>query len=174
MTETKLATTDDISGERSASMKVTPAGNWVVVGMFAFAIVMIGLLWAYWEFYTRPFRPLQYAIAEAYPGSSPRVIGGRHKSHKEGNPNVLRIIVWIPSDDGRDNTTEDFDPVLNTDLSEARALDLARIARDSFPIDAYEVMDIHLIQRVPESDPNKWSASHTIAEWKQLLDAPAS
>src|SRR5918994_583321 len=35
------------------------SGKLVVIGMFAFGLFLTGLLFAYWDLHTRPFRPLQ-------------------------------------------------------------------------------------------------------------------
>lgn len=156
-----FSSSDDTSED--AHSRRIPTGRWVVLGMFGFGMVMIGALWLYWEMYTRPFRPLQAAIAQKYPGSSPRAIGGRHKSHKEETPPTLRIVVRIPEDEF--NLEEDAGE------REQRALDLYRIADRHVDLAAYSVVDIRLIQRVPEREWRRWSAAHEVDEWRELLRA---
>jgi hypothetical protein len=48
-------------------------GAWVVTGMFAFGLLATGVLFGYWHFHTAPFQELQMALAEEFPGCSPRV-----------------------------------------------------------------------------------------------------
>ncbi len=137
------------------------AGRWTVAAMFGFALTMIALLFLYWHFYTAPFRSLQYAINTRFPNSAPRVVGGQHKSHKEGLPNILRLVVYIPQ--------EDFDPENNPEKSEARSLELAEMAFEHQDEDAYDEMEIILLEIGPAETRKHWKASKTIEEWKQLL-----
>ena len=117
-------------------------GRKVVLGMFGFAILMTAALWIYWEAYTRPFRPLQYAINEAFPGSSPRVIGGEHKSHKDENPSTLRIVIRV-----------DFNPQEAKDAEvEPYTSRLLELAREHVDLSGYEQVEVHLVHRVPEAE----------------------
>ncbi|OAI52897.1 hypothetical protein AYO47_05845 [Planctomyces sp. SCGC AG-212-M04] len=129
----------------------------MVIGMFAFGLFLTGLLFVYWDLHTRPFRPLQEAIANAIPGSSPRVIGGRHKSHLKDSPNTLRIIVQV-----------DYNPL---DASnETKRDDLARqileLARTHHDVTPYERIELHLEHRIPERPSEFWSSIRTPAEWE--------
>lgn len=137
------------------------SGRWTVAAMFGFAIMMVTLLFVYWEFYTAPFRPLQYAIAAAFPESSPRVVGGQHKSHKSGDPKILRIVVYVPD--------SDFDPEQSMKESENRAADLVRLAFEHQKIDEYEQIEVVLLQKVPESARKRWSKTQSVAEWQAVL-----
>lgn len=67
-------------------------GPRVVATMFAMGICATGLLYAYWTLHLMPFMPLQEAIVSEFPGSAPRVDGGRRRLHKE-TPTVLRIVM---------------------------------------------------------------------------------
>ncbi len=139
-------------------MPKTVSGRAVVLGMFAFGVVMTGALWGYWEFYTRPFRPLQYAINEAFPDSSPRVIGGEHKSHKQAFPSTLRIVIRV-----------DFDPANAAEAVvkpyTSRLLELAAAHAD---LSAYEQVEIHLVHRVPEAETEQRSFVFPTAELDKL------
>ncbi len=137
------------------------SGRWTVVAMFGFAFTMIGLLFAYWEFYTAPFRELQYAIADEYPESSPRVVGGQHKSHKEDFPKILRVVVYVPQ--------KEFNPEKEVEKSVSRAADLARLAFKHQDVGEYEQLDIVLLQKVPEGSRRRWTTSKSIEEWKPIL-----
>jgi hypothetical protein len=137
------------------------AGRWTVVGMLAFGVAMVLAMWLYWELYTRTFRPLQVAIARAFPGSSPRVIGGRHKSHKQDSPRTLRIIVQIP--------TTEFDPEQDVERCEARAVELARLTEQHHDLANYEQLEIQLTQPIPEHEARHWSVSRPVGEWQAML-----
>ncbi len=110
--------------------------------MFTFGIVMTAAMWLYWEAYTRPFRPLQYAINEAFPGSSPRVIGGEHKIHKDENPSTLRMVIRV-----------DFDPrEASDDAVEPYTSRLMELAAEHVDLTTYEQVEVHLVHRVPEAE----------------------
>lgn len=144
---------------RSAPRRVS--GKSVVAAMFGFALLIILALYGYWDLYTRPFRPLQYALAEAYPGSSPRVVGGQHKSHKPGGKNTLRIVMRVPEGD--------FDPEADIEKRDARSLEVVDIAATFVDIADYEVLELHLFRPVPEKQPLRWSVSRPVEEWQDLL-----
>lgn len=136
-------------------------GRWTVAAMFGFAAMMVSLLFIYWELYTAPFRPLQYAIADQFEGSSPRVVGGQHKSHKTKHPPTLRVVVYV--------STEDFDPETATEKSEERAFQLARLAFEHQDVSEYEQLQIVLLQKVPESARRRWTIIKTVEEWEAAL-----
>lgn len=133
----------------------TIPGHWVVVGMLLFGVLMTASLAVYWEMYTRPFRPAQEAINARFPGSQPRVVGGRYKSHKEGNPEVLRVVTRV-----------DFDPADDEDRSRKRAAALYEIVAENVDLTAYQVLEIHLYQLLPEDDLRKWSLKQPITDWQ--------
>ncbi|MBW3539558.1 MAG: hypothetical protein KY476_04750 [Planctomycetes bacterium] len=110
--------------------------------MFAFGFVATAVLWLYWELHTRPFRPLQDAIAARFVDSNPRVQGGQRKMHKQ-TPRLLEIVMRVPFDPKRDIAAaqQTVDVVLG----------LAR--RHVADLEAYERLEVHLFQPVPESDP---------------------
>ncbi|QDT55041.1 hypothetical protein Pan44_30820 [Caulifigura coniformis] len=150
-----------IEGSEPAIATPRPArvisGKTLVIGMFAFGLLLTGLLYAYWDLHTRPFRPLQDAIARVIPGSQPRVIGGRHKSHRIGAPKTLRIIVEV-----------DYNPLdeanqARRDEAVRKILELARTQHDVSP---YEKIEMHLEHRVPERPPVVWSLIQTPADWE--------
>lgn len=144
----------DDPGMNDPSTAGTISGRAVVIGMFAFSVLVVGAMFLYWELYTRPFRPLQNAIVAAFPGSSPRVIGGRHKRHKAGSPETLRIVIQV-----------DFDPTANQAKSEGYSGRLARLAAGHHDLSHYDVLEVHLIRRVPEQATQQWSVSRPVEEW---------
>jgi hypothetical protein len=138
----------------------TVSGRYVVIGMFAFALLMVGALWLYWELYTRPYRDLQNAINAEFPGSSPRAIGGRPRSHEEGSPSILRVIIWV-----------DFDPNADELRSTEMAGQLAQLARAHHDVTQYDTLEIVLMQRVPEEESPRRVLSKPVTEW---FPAPAT
>ena len=126
----------------------------VVLAMFAFGIAMTGALFAYWEAYTRPFRPLQSAINAEFPGSSPRVIGGEHKSHKHEHPPTLRIVLRV-----------DFDPnTASEEQVEPYTSRLRALAAEHLDLSHYEQLEIHLVHRVPEAETQQRSFTYPTGE----------
>lgn len=116
------------------------SGTWVVWGMIGFGVLATGLLYLYWDLHTRPFRPLQEAIARAYPGSQPIVQGGREEM-EEATPRVLRIVLRV-----------DFDP--HAERNEARVQRrfdrVTALARRHHDLAAYEKLEIYLNWMRPE------------------------
>ena len=70
----------------------TISGRWLVIGMFAMGITATGLLYAYSTLHLGPFKPLQEAIVKEFPGSSPRVDGGKKRMQLD-TPTILRILM---------------------------------------------------------------------------------
>lgn len=128
-----------------AGVRTVP-GRIVVVAMFAFAASIIGLLFVYWELYTRPFRPLQTVIAAEFPGSSPRAVGGKPKSHLPGSPAILRLIVRI-----------DWDPRADQRRARSMANRLADISRAHVAVSDYERLEVYLMHRRAEQSTITWS-----------------
>ncbi|MEZ5944209.1 MAG: hypothetical protein R3C18_22680 [Planctomycetaceae bacterium] len=147
--------------ERLEATRRSVSGRLVVAGMVGFAVFMVSLLWLYWELYTRPYRELQIAIAAEFPDSSPRVVGGTHKSGREGDPKTLRILVYIPLDG--------FNLDEESDERQEIILRLAALAAEHQELTEYGVMEIRLMQRLPEQEWRRFDTSHSIGEWRQLL-----
>lgn len=112
--------------------------------MVLFGLLMTGAMFLYWELYTAPFRPLQTAIAKAFPDSSPQAVGGRYKSHRPNTPAILRMIVRVK-----------WDPRENDVQARKMVNDLEAIARQTVDRTAYDELEIVLMHRRPE----KWSIS---------------
>ncbi len=129
------------------------SGRFVVVVMLAFSVVVVAAMALYWEMYTRPFRPLQDAIAAEFPESGPRVIGGRHRSHEPGSPASLRIIIQV-----------DFDPNADEFRSMETAQRLARLAAERVDLTEYDELNVHLEQRVAEKELRQWSLTRPIED----------
>lgn len=76
----------------ATSASRTISGRWLVIGMFAMGITATGLLYAYSTLHLGPFKPLQEAIVKEFPGSSPRVDGGKKRMQLD-TPTILRILM---------------------------------------------------------------------------------
>jgi hypothetical protein len=116
------------------------SGSGMVLGMLAFGICTTAGMWIYWTLHTGPFRPLQDAIAAAFPHSSPRVDGGQHKMHK-GTPKILRIVMRV-----------EFDPVTQTARGDEVVDSLEKIAGKYVDLPAYDELQVYLYQGVPEQE----------------------
>ena len=145
------------------SEQVRVSGRRVVFAIFGFGVVMTALVGVYWEFYTRPFRDLQVAISEELPRSSPVVIGGKHKSHKNEFEKTLRIVIRIP--------TDDFDPEDASSPRDERVLQVVRIAAANNALDGYEALEVRLIKRIPEAETPSYSVTRSVSEWQEMLEA---
>ncbi len=122
------------------------SGRLVVLGMLGFGIVMTAALYVYWEQYTRPFRGLQSAIAAKFPQSLPRVVGGKHKSHRPDSPSILRIIVRTR-----------FNPSEQSTRARKEANALADLAREHADLTEYQLFHLVLMYRRPERATIMWS-----------------
>lgn len=138
------------------------AGQWTVLGMLLFGCCAVGGMWLYWDRYEAPFRPLQSAIAAEFPKSSPRVIGGRHKSHLSGTPRVLRVVATVGE--------QEFDPSQALERSEDRVRALARLVFEHQNLDEYDELEIRLVQRRPEQSTLVFEEARPIAEWRDAFD----
>lgn len=132
--------------------------------MFGFGVLMVLILWGYFELHTRPFRPLQLAIAARFPDSSPIVNGGKHKSHKAASKKTLRIAVRVPQ--------EEFDPTQDEARSQERARELYRMSLQYMDVKSYEVLEIHLHQRDPEREEKYWSKVTPVEELESAFPSP--
>jgi len=153
--------TDDSSGVPVSRFS---AGRWTVIGMLLFGVTLVGALWIYWDQYTRPFRPLQQAIAQAYPTAQPYVVGGKAKSHLNLSPSTLRIVLQQSADD--------FDPLGDEAKSLNRAINLYHLAQQHQDLSKYEDLEVHLVQPVPEKPSRVFSLKLPLTEWKELKPLP--
>lgn len=130
----------------------TLSGRKVVVGMFLFAAVFIAVLWTYTWYHRVPFAGLQSALAERFPGSTPKVEGGQRKIHQD-TPKILRIILKV-----------DFNPRLDEERTEQFAGEVIEFTRRNYDVGAYEILEIHLFQLQPEREIIRWSTERKVAE----------
>jgi len=138
---------EEHSADASQHPPGTVPGKWVVVSMFAFASLAVGVLWLYWSWHTAPFRPLQEALGREFPRSRPLVQGGQRKIHKE-TPAQLRIVMRI-----------EFDPDADSDRTEELARQIASFAGEHHDLGLYDTIEIHLHWPEPEQEIKQWSTS---------------
>ncbi len=111
----------------------TISGRWLVIGMFLFGITATGMLYAYWTLHLMPFMPLQEAIVKEFPGSAPRVDGGK-KRMSENTPTILRIVM-----------KSEIDPT-SADETSARAIATIRTRISELAIEKVQLPDLAIIE----------------------------
>ena len=112
------------------------SGRVIIAAMFLLGLALTALLFVYFEFNSRPFRPLRDAIGREFKRSRPNVEGGRSKGR---GVMTLRITMSVP-----------FNPFQEDSKSRellARVLFLARQHQD---LTRYEKCEVNLIHFVPE------------------------
>jgi hypothetical protein len=114
------------------------SGRVVVVAMFTFGITATAALWTYWTLHTGPFRPLQDALAQEFPGSLPRVDGGQRRL-KKGMPKILRVVLRV-----------EFDPITETAKGQQVLDRVEVVSRRHIDLGEYDVLDVYLYEGVPE------------------------
>ncbi len=153
MSQPPFADTDSSFSPRPQDRIVS--GRAIVIGLFALALTLTALLFVYFEFNTRPFRPLREAIGREFKKSRPNVEGGRPKGR---GPLILRISMSVP-----------FDPFED----DARAKDvLTRVlalARQHHELVTYDQIDVNLIHFVPEKDAKTKTFSWAGTDAAKLL-----
>ncbi len=120
----------------------TISGRWLVIGMFAMGITATGLLYAYSTLHLGPFKPLQEAIVREFPGSSPRVDGGKKRMQLD-TPTILRILI-----------KSEIDPLSADEHSvrEMRALRkrIAELTLEKVPLPDLAIIELHVYKLVQE------------------------
>lgn len=136
-------------------------GRKVVVAMFIMGSFATAFLYGYWTLHLMPFMPLQEAIVAEYPGSAPRVNGGKKKLHKD-TPVVLQIGMKLRFDP----TASDEKTVSEVKALQSRIRDLVK-EKVTFPgLNVIELYVYQLLQeqeirersfRLDLSSPDEWS-----------------
>jgi len=114
------------------------SGRWIVVGMFAFGIFMVGLLWILFEMHTRPFRDVTEALHNAFPDSRPLVQGGKDNK-QPGEPSIFRVVLTV-----------EFDPVSEEQQFQETIRSIQAICEQHHDLSPFSRMEIHLIRSFPE------------------------
>ena len=115
----------------------------LVLIMLTFGILASGTLWGYWYYHTAPFIPLQVAIADEFPGSAPRVDGGKRKIHK-GTPSHLWIIMRV-----------DFKPQDDEAKSNATVERVRELSDEHLDLSEYEQLTVRLFFGEMEKEIHK-------------------
>ncbi len=142
------------------------SGRVVVASMFFMGICATTFLYTYWTFHLMPFMPLQEAIVQEFPGSAPRVDGGRKKLHK-GTPNVLRIVLKSEVDPTSEKP-EDLEFLKN--LRER----IAKLSWEKVPLPDLDEIELHVYKLVKEEEILECSWKRPWAEagdW-ELVEPP--
>ena len=112
------------------------SGRAIVVVMFLLGSALTVLLYVYFEFNTRPFRPLRDAIGREFKHSRPNVEGGRLKGR---GAMTLRISMSVP-----------FDPFQDHSKSQDVLTRVLFLARQHQDLTRFEKCEVNLIHFVPE------------------------
>ena len=120
----------------------TSSGRWLVIGMFAMGITATGLLFAYSTLHLGPFKPLQEAIVREFPGSAPRVDGGKKRMQLD-TPTILRILMKT-----------EIDPLSESEES-VRAMmamrkRIAELAVEKVTLPDLAIIELHVYKLVQE------------------------
>ncbi|MFM7167016.1 MAG: hypothetical protein ACKO3T_17400 [Planctomycetaceae bacterium] len=139
------------------------SGRTVVVLMFVMGILATAFLYTYWTLHLTPFMPLQEAIVREFPGSAPRVNGGRKKIHKQ-TPMILRVAI-----------KSETDPTSEQPADQQAMLHLrqriAAMTRELQPLPGIEQLEVHVYKLLKEDQIRKraWQLLMTDdAQWQQM------
>ncbi len=105
-------------------------------------ITATGLLYAYSTLHLGPFKPLQEAIVREFPGSAPRVDGGKKRMQLD-TPTILRILM-----------KSEIDPLSESEES-VRAMmamrkRVAELALEKVTLPDLEIIELHVYKLVQE------------------------
>ena len=127
----------------------TISGKWVVLALFAFGLLAVGVIWTYAVVELGPFEPLARALQAEFPGSRPHVKGGTPRN----KPPLLRIILEV------DFTPTADDPRIITMTERVMAL-----AKQHIQLSEYEDFELHFVRYVPESGVQRVTIEKKVKE----------
>jgi hypothetical protein len=123
-------------------------GRKVVGSMFLMGICATAFLYGYWTLHLMPFMPLQEAIVAEFPGSAPRVNGGKRKLHKD-TPGMLQIGMKLKFDP----TSRDPKSVRDLKHLQTRIYDLVMEKVDLQKLQwELDVIELYVYQLVQEQE----------------------
>lgn len=125
------------------------SGKWVVLGMFAFGLLGVGMIWQYAVLELGPFQPLAKAIKAEFPGSRPHVKGGTPRN----KPPLLRIIMEV-----------DFTPSADDKRVATISERVIELAKQHVRLSDYENFELHLLHYIPEKAPDRVTIEKKISE----------
>ncbi|MBM4077498.1 MAG: hypothetical protein FJ267_17870 [Planctomycetes bacterium] len=114
------------------------SGRFVVLSMVGLGLFLTSLLFIYFEYKTRTFRPLREAIGREFRHSRPNVEGGKLKGK---GPNILRISMSIP-----------FDPNVDATSSQSVLKRIAELTREHQKLEKFDQFEVNLIHFEPEKE----------------------
>ena len=118
------------------------SGRIVVIGVLLLGLLTTTLLFIYFEFHTRPFRPLREAIGREFRHS--RVLGVEGGKLKGRGPKILRISMSVPFDPSTSRIRQSNMP------ERSRVLAIAAKYQE---LASFDQVQINLIYFVPEGEP---------------------
>lgn len=123
-------------------------GRKVVASMFLMGIFATAFLYGYWTLHLMPFMPLQEAIVAEFPGSAPRVNGGKRKLHKD-TPGMLQIGMKLKFDP----TASDAKSVASIKNLQTRIQDLVKEKVEFGKLDwELDVIELYVYQLIQEQE----------------------
>ena len=136
--------------------------------MFLMGICASAFLYGYWTLHLMPFMPLQEAIVAEFPGSSPRVDGGRKKMHKD-TPTILRIVMKSQIDP----TASDEK---SADAMAALRKRVAELVETKVDFPGMNYIELHVYQLVQEKEIREKSWRLNLmpdSEWTEISERDA-
>ncbi|QDT15306.1 hypothetical protein [Alienimonas californiensis] len=103
-------------------------------------VTTAGLFW-FWNTRTADYRPLADALAEALPGSSPRVEGGRRR-RPDPDVSLLQVMLKVPFDPGAGDPERGPAPPPPQAAATLETVDRT-VAASPFA-GRYDVLEVHL------------------------------
>ena len=132
------------------------SGTWLVVGMFAFGLLLTAGLYTYWTLYTAPFKSIMESLAAEYPGSAPRVDGGKPRMDRPGE-STLRIVMKSA-----------FDPESSPE-AEPFANDVAHFVARNTDLSRFDAVEVHLFHGEPEDHVSQRSMRWSVAQLTESM-----
>lgn len=157
------------------------AGRWLVLSMFVMGLTATGLLRLYWNMHLEPFMPLQKAIETEFPGTAPRVDGGRRRLNRD-TPMILRVVIKVPFDPTATEKTPivvippagvmpSTDPpqLVDAQAEKLRYSEKIRdLAAESVKSPSFDVLEVHFYHLVREQQVLQTSLRWDLKTWSQL------
>lgn len=148
-----------LSSSRTKSAR-TVSGRSIVVAMFGLGIAATAFLFLYWNLHLMPFMPLQEAIVADFPGSAPRVEGGRRKMHRR-TPMLLRVVMRVP-----------YDPTLADSVVSSENEDcvtrVRSLAEKHVGLKDYEILEVNLYHPVREKVIREKMIRRSLQSWEDV------
>lgn len=119
--------------------------------MIGFGLLLTAGMYAYWTLYTAPFKPIMESLAERYPGSAPRVDGGKRRLDLPGE-STLRIVM-----------KSEFDPETSPQ-AESFASDVAQFVAETTDLRRFDAVEVHLFRGLPEDHVSQRSMRWSVAQ----------